>query len=918
MRAKAWWTWALAALVLAAWGLRLYRLGAQSLSYDEAVTAQVAQWGLAELTRWTADDIQPPLYYYGIAGWVRLAGVSEWALRLPSAAWGALALPLMAILGRRLYECRGGLLAAALAAGAPLYVYYSQDARMYTQLTTLGLLSAYSALRASETPAPGRRRWWIVFALSGLAAVYTHYFAFFLLAAFACVVALRFLASRSWRALGEFAVGLAAIFMAYLPWLPVVLNRYRVDASYWQGQLKLDEALRHVWLSFTLNAPQALLERDAARLGWGFVVVAVVAACGLYGRGRRAVWPTFYLLGYLMLPLLGILILSSRTPKFNSRYLMLASPPFWLLLAGGLSALAARRAWRVSFGRPLAALCLLFLLAACALADRSWFLDPRFLKADFRGVAEHIRTHMNADEAVILVSGHMAPAWTYYAPQIPAVRLPPIDVLDVNAVLDYAVGDQLAVALAGKTGAWLVLWQDEVVDPNGVVADLLEQAGTEVRVKRSFWNLRVRRFQWPPGTTFRGAPPIAHAMHVDLGGRLRLLGYSQLPNDELHLYWQALTPLAEDFKVAGELVDAAGHVWGRLSDRRLADYDFPTFRWRPGQVALGRYVLPTDGGAPPGQYQLRLRVYVDGGPTLEVLDAAGAPQGQAIFLAPVRVSALVPVTDAPATLVRLDETLIPGLSLLGVGDLPASALPGDVLTLEMWWRADRPLPPDLGLQVWWQRGEARVDLGTAPLTGDVPWATQAWSTGAIVRGQRGVRAPRTAAAGEWALHGRLVAADGQPLGALTRLGTTQLLAVEHIFTAPPSRWPAEAVYDGRIRLLGVDAPPRLQPGASLMVTVTWQTVQTIDESYTAFIHLIGPDGRLVAQEDRLPAGGARPTTSWLPEEVIVDRFELVLPDDLAAGRYTLEIGWYDADRPGLPRLRLVDGADAVRLGKLLR
>ena len=126
----------------------------------------------------------------------------------------------------------------------------------------------------------------------------------------------------------ESSFALAVIFIAYLPWLPVVLTRYRVDASYWQGQLKLDEALRHVWLSFTLNAPQSLLERDAARLGWGFAAVAALAVLGLCWRGRRAAWPTAYLVGYLALPLLVILILSSRTPKFNPRYLMLASPPF--------------------------------------------------------------------------------------------------------------------------------------------------------------------------------------------------------------------------------------------------------------------------------------------------------------------------------------------------------------------------------------------------------------------------------------------------------------------------------------------------------------------------------------------------------------------------------------------------------------
>ena len=46
-----------------------------SLWYDEGVTAHVAQRSIRELTRWTANDIQPPLYYYTVAAWgQKLAG----------------------------------------------------------------------------------------------------------------------------------------------------------------------------------------------------------------------------------------------------------------------------------------------------------------------------------------------------------------------------------------------------------------------------------------------------------------------------------------------------------------------------------------------------------------------------------------------------------------------------------------------------------------------------------------------------------------------------------------------------------------------------------------------------------------------------------------------------------------------------
>ena len=88
----------LLALMLLAWGVRLYRLDAQSLWYDEGVTATLAQRTLVDLTAWTARDIQPPLYYYFVWGWGRLAGWSEWSLRFVSVWWGVLSVPLLAVL----------------------------------------------------------------------------------------------------------------------------------------------------------------------------------------------------------------------------------------------------------------------------------------------------------------------------------------------------------------------------------------------------------------------------------------------------------------------------------------------------------------------------------------------------------------------------------------------------------------------------------------------------------------------------------------------------------------------------------------------------------------------------------------------------------------------------------------------------
>ena len=571
---------ALLAILLLAFALRVYRLDSQSLWYDEAVTAQVASQGISELTRWTADDIQPPLYYYVAAGWLRLAGRGEWALRFPSALFGTLTVPLMWAVALHLFgRGRSGrvaaLAAALLTALAPLYVYYAQEARMYTQLTFLGLLAGYALLRATadagwQTKDEGRQpkdkgrrakdrqnvssfvirlssvKWWFLFIIASAALLYTHYFGVFLLMAYGVCFAIGWLVALArgrpcWRTLAAFAVGCLSVALLYLPWLPAMLNRYAVDRSYWQGALKINEALRHVAISFTTGAPETMLEHDAVRLLPWFGFALVVAAGALVwqrSRGEEArrrggagvILVLVYLSTCLLVPLLAVLLLASRTPKFNPRYLMLVSPAYLLILAGGVGALVGERigesanqrtnALRTPALAPkrsaasvthhasritLAVILSAFLIATSVIGLRNWFTDPAFTKAQWRELAAAVRAQIAPDEAVLLVSGHASPAWDYYASDIPRTRLPEIDILDVDAVLGFDAGAQLGRALAGKAGAWLVSWQAAVVDPAGFVPHFLDRAGAEQPVGEQFWHLGLRHWRLRPDATFPAA-----------------------------------------------------------------------------------------------------------------------------------------------------------------------------------------------------------------------------------------------------------------------------------------------------------------------------------------------------------------------------------------------------------------------------
>jgi len=49
----------------------------------------------------------------------------------------------------------------------------------------------------------------------------------------------------------------------------------------------------------------------------------------------------------------------------------------------------------------------------------------------------------------------------------------------------------------------------------------------------------------------------------------------------------------------------------------------------------------------------------------------------------------------------------------------------------------------------------------------------------------------------------------------------------------------------------------------------------------------------VAQRDRVPGLGVRPTSSWQPQEVVADRYYVELGADVPGGTYSVGAGMYD-------------------------
>ena len=925
--------WFVLILAFAAFALRVFRIDVQSLWYDEAFSVYLAQFGLAEITARTGADIQPPLYYYLLHFWIMIAGDSEFAVRFLSLFFGVLTIPLMYVTARKLFplSCKTGeglgvgVIAAILATLSPLYVWYSQETRMYTMITFLGLLASYALLRTMEMREleGNKGKWWAVFIVTNIAAIYTHYFAFVIIAfqllfTIYCLLFTRHL--RITHYVLRIALYFAFIFIAFFPWVPFVIARFGQDVSYWRGDLKLDEALRHILINFTMG--ESVLESQAQwiAVGWlvclsGSCAIAVGSSVRSFVRLSNDVTmqrrndAILFLVLYLIVPLLLLLFLFSRNPKFNARYLMIASPALFLLLAAGLQSIwsLTHHVSRITrfISTTISLLAFTFLLFTSSYSIANAYLDPAFTKASFCEVAQYVQDRIAPDEAIILTSGHLFPAFNYYYHgDAPQVRLPDDPTLNTDHTLGYDMARVLNQTLAGKRGVWVVEWQNEVVDPNGFLPMMLSSRGKEQKISdTSFYQVRLRHWTLDSQAKFSTDPQPSNKVAANFQNAIQIIGFdvpTPTPADtgaSFNLYWQVTDTLEEDYMVALRVLDAQGNVWGK-QDRRPAGYNYPTTRWKKGEYLFGAYTIPLLPGTPAGNYFVQATFYTQANPSgLDVLGPNGAPIGKTIKLGPI---AVLPA-EKPATLAALNiqNTISQPLgpfTLLGyqLGRDKASA--GESIPLTLFWRADSKPSRDYTFRIQFNNATSEE----SPLS-NLQSPTSTWRQGEVVRGQYQVAIPANAKDGATQL--RVILNDGSTID----LAPFTLEKTDRVFVRPNAQFPQNTNLSNLMSLGGYDVPvTTVKPGDSLKLVLYWQAQNKIEKQYTVFVHLLDKDNKVVAQKDTQPANGTRPTTTWVTNEYIADPYDLAIKSNAAPGTYRIEIGVYDSQDPAFKRLSVLD------------
>jgi hypothetical protein len=910
----------ISALTVFAFVLRVYRLGFQPLWWDEGWTVYFATADVPSMIARTAIDIHPPLYYLVLHFWTLVIGPGPVSVRLFSVIAGVLSIPLLFVVGRRLFGWKAGLLAALVLAVAPFHVYYSQEARMYALVTLLALASTYLFLALLDGQRSRQATWmlWTGYVVVTSLAMYTQYYAAFVPAAQTLFLLIRIRQHKS--LLPRWIGAQMALLVVYIPWLLYAgpkLVAYVGNKLVKEGDvpLALWTYLQRHLVAFSVGH----VSQPRSFLSWLAVLVVGLALLGAITSlaGRRlpgqAMWSgteaVLFAGAYLVLPLFLGYVVNLRYPFTSAgteRLFLFSAPVLYLLVAVGILWLQVRL-------RVASAMVFVLVLLVNTPSLFDYYSVARYAADDYRPVVEKVQALARPEDVIVAVHPWQIGYFrAYYSGELPLLYLTPKEPTDVTSERWAADRSLMVQDLDSLLEQHRFLWL-----PAHQALGRIMEGDIESYLFQEYYPILS---QWFSDSTrlscYTAAPTIPQAAErTNFGDKISLLGYGLAPGTQeagwgaalVDLQWRVEGKLQGRYQMALRLVDEQGRVWA-AEDREPLGGLRPFHEEPVGSEIADHQALLIPAGTPPGSYRLQLGVYrLEDGEWLDVLDNTGAPRGVEKVLGEVSVSTPVLPPPEEALFIQYPGTadFTSGLRFLGYSLGAGSHQSGDALDLTLFWRVlvDQHDEYYLSLRLEDADGQTWSSVKDPP---GGPWyPSTMWKEGQLVRGLHRLWIPASAPTGEYllvlSLHktsdgSRVPLRDWVPYwGDNHVLGKVLVQGRVHQTQPPPSiRYPLSAQLDKSVQLLGYDlAEQDVAAGGTIHLTLYWQALSEMQTSYTVFNHLIDGENRIWGQRDGIPGGGAMPTSSWISGEYVVDEYEIPVQEDAPPGVYLIETGMYD-------------------------
>jgi mannosyltransferase len=345
---------AVAGLTIAGLILRIPHLGSRDLWLDEAASAKFASYDWIHFAKAVIfSPVNMTFYFAVLHVWTRVMGDSEFMLRLPSVLFATATIPLIYILGTKLFDRRAGLASAVLMTFSASSVDFAQEARSYTLVVMLATVSSLFFVESIRKPSLENCAGYVA---STVFCIYSHMFGILLLPAHWLSL---WLFRPGWKTAWRLTLSAIVVGLIAAPHFAIALGGNVVHLA-WVQRTSHQRVLEFIAL---ITGVGDNLIRARNFLIACSIIAAIVA---VFDKPHRAAIG-FLALG-IVVPAATILAVSHFKPLFWPRYLLL-SQPFFVAFAG--VAISRLRPW------PVMAVALVALAIYCVRQDVLCYQRPQ-------------------------------------------------------------------------------------------------------------------------------------------------------------------------------------------------------------------------------------------------------------------------------------------------------------------------------------------------------------------------------------------------------------------------------------------------------------------------------------------------------------------------------------------------------------
>ncbi len=463
----------IALLIIAAF-LRLLQISTHSFWYDEAFSSLIANLRLSQILANEAATVHPPGYYLMLHFWLNL-GHSDATIRSLSAlfSWGSVVL--IYGLGRWLFNCSTGLIAAFGMALFPFQIYFAQETRMYSLAVFVAVALTWLFLYAVSSG--GRWLIWFGYTLVAVVGLYVHYFVGFLL------LALHLWWIFNWKkyclVLWRLILSDSLIAVLFLPHVEQALGRTTdyLGGVAWQTSPHILSPLTTIYYLLFAHRTPVWLFPISLFLSLTLLILILWESRRRSAPNRRielALWLS------LLTPIAFVLVISWLIrPIYLERSFAISSPALILLLAHGI--VAAPK------GSPTPYLGLLLIVPISVIVITN-LVTPDPAKPPVRKAAHVIESNFASGDVSLHLQDASAVPALWYTTSRPQLLVDVPGALFIGASTHRLFGGDVVTwptDLIGANRLWLTVMPRFVGPEQKIVFEEID--GSYPRLKRWDW-----------------------------------------------------------------------------------------------------------------------------------------------------------------------------------------------------------------------------------------------------------------------------------------------------------------------------------------------------------------------------------------------------------------------------------------------